>query len=63
MKQFTIQYFAYDTKHIALRENGEIEIENTNFVIRDSPSNLIMDYSQAKILKAMILAQAELEKL
>lgn len=59
---YQIEYFATDGKYIKLNVNGEIEINNTNFIIKNEPDLLIMNYTQANILKKMIIAQHELEK-
>ena len=56
---FKIAYYANDQKHITLHPDGSIEL----FDVRtDEENRLVLSYSQASILKRMIIAQHELEK-
>jgi len=57
---FEILYYAADGQHITLKADGSIEIYIPPVLPGSDP--LIIPYSQAKILKGMILAQSKLER-
>jgi len=58
MASFKIAYYADDQRHITLHPDGTIELYS---VESDDENRIHLDYTRARILKRMILAEARLQ--